>query len=62
MKRLMTALALSCVLSTTAFAGDIPSVGITAPAPQPTTMAGEIPTSGLANSALSLIQTLLGLL
>jgi hypothetical protein len=54
MKRTMTALALWCLLSTTAFAGDIPSVGIAS--------TGEIPSGGFADAAMNLIQTLLGLL
>lgn len=56
MRHFVMALALTCVLSSLALAGDVPSVGITAQSPAAT---GEIPTVGIA---LSLIQTLLGLL
>ncbi|MDQ5844255.1 MAG: hypothetical protein M3539_03080 [Acidobacteriota bacterium] len=52
MKRFLMTLALTCVLSTSAMAGLIPTVGVTAPPPTgPTATAtspGEIPTGGLA--------------
>ncbi len=63
MKRFLITLALTCVLSASAFAGDIPSVGMTAPqpdAPPAPTAPGEIPTSGftqqVTDTALTLIQ------
>lgn len=54
MKRLLIAIALTCVLSSSALAGDIPSVGAPSPAPAGASQTsispspGEIPTSGLA--------------
>ncbi len=41
MKRFVLAMALTCALSVTAMAGEIPSTGITAP--------GEVPTTGLTS-------------
>lgn len=72
MKQGLATFALLCVLSITALAGDIPSVGIAPPPPPPpdemqattTTAPGEIPTSGLTyeitDTTLDLIQMLLG--
>jgi hypothetical protein len=69
MKHFMTLMALVCIISTTALAGDIPSVGITSTRPdggQPTTTTapGEIPTSGssyeITEATLNLIQMFLG--
>jgi hypothetical protein len=68
MKRLVIAISLACVISTSAFAGEIPSVGITTTRPDgetgSTTLPGEIPSGGLsyeiADSALDLIQMLIG--
>ena len=51
MKRLMLAVALACVLSSTSIAGEIPSAG--APAPPPPTIAGEIPSGGVPTPAHS---------
>jgi hypothetical protein len=50
MKRLMIVMALTCVLSASTLAGDIPSGGFTAPPPPPSTQTapGEIPTGGYA--------------
>jgi hypothetical protein len=69
MKRFLMTIALTCVLSVTAFAGLIPSDGVTAPPPDettPTTSAtepGPIPTVGLtqqmSEAALNLIQLVL---
>ena len=55
MKRLLIAITLGCVLSGSAFAGEIPTGGIAAPPPPPgqsqtatnSTTPGEIPTGGL---------------
>jgi hypothetical protein len=54
MKRFLTVIALTCVLSSSALAGDIPSVGKPSPAPAGTsqtttsTSPGEIPSGGSA--------------
>jgi hypothetical protein len=66
MKRLWLAITLACVLSGTAVAGDMPTVG---PAPtQSSTMAGEMPTvdsaapapsSGTQSSVVTVLLTLL---
>jgi len=73
MKRLILSFALTLVLAPAAFAGDIPSGGITPPPPPPppdgmqastTTAPGEVPTVGLTyqitDTAVDLIQMLLG--
>ena len=70
MKRFMMTLALTCVLSASALAGDVPTVGITAPPPDETTPTstltapGEVPSVGYAQeiseAALDLFQMLLG--
>ena len=43
-------MALTCVLSGSALAGDVPSVGVTAPPPPPptSTAPGEVPSVGFA--------------
>lgn len=46
MRRLALAIALACVLSGAARAGEIPSTGVIAPPPPPVTAAGDIPTNG----------------
>lgn len=49
MKRFLIALALTCVLSGSALAGEIPTCGIASPAPDgtaQTTSPGDIPTMG----------------
>jgi hypothetical protein len=69
MKHFVAAVALTLVLSGLAFAGDVPSVGITSTKPDPTqttaTTVGEVPTVGssigIQEAALNLIQTLLGI-
>jgi hypothetical protein len=72
MKRFVMTIALTLAVSGVAFAGDVPSVGITATDPDdPTTTTinatapGDIPTVGLTDeiseSALSLIQIMVGL-
>lgn len=61
MKRFLGAMALACVFSVSALAGDVPTGGftspqpgdvptggVTSPAPSGTTSPGEIPTSGFA--------------
>jgi len=48
MKRFLVTLALTCVLSGTALAGDIPTMGVPSPAPDgtaQTALPGDIPTS-----------------
>lgn len=70
MKRFVMTIALTCVLSGSALAGDIPSVGFTAPPPDETTPTttlttpGEVPSGGFAQqmseTALDLFQMLLG--
>ena len=70
MKRFAMTVALTCVLSGSALAGEVPSVGVTAPTPDettPTTSApapGDIPSGGLtqqvSEAALTLIQLVLG--
>jgi hypothetical protein len=68
MKRFVIALGLTCVLASSSFAGDVPSVGITSTGPdsgQPSSTApGEIPTGGssyeITQTAIDLIQTFIG--
>lgn len=78
MKHVVMTIALTCVLSSSVLAGDIPSVPGPPPPPQgitSTTSPGEIPTSGspgdvptvgaaeqLSSSALSALLTVLGFL
>ncbi|HKO63106.1 MAG TPA: hypothetical protein VJV03_18235 [Pyrinomonadaceae bacterium] len=68
MKRLLLAALLSCAVSVTTFAGNIPTVGVTPPSPPPdgiqaTTAPVEVPTVGfkyeIADSALDFIQLVL---
>ena len=66
MKRFVIAVALTCVLSGSALAGDVPSVGFTAPPPDeppPVTAPGDIPTVGftqeVSEAALTLVQLML---
>jgi len=73
-KRLLMTLAIACVLSTSAIAGDIPSVGAPAPPPQSigtmdttnsTSPGGDIPISGksdLSSEALSALLSALSFL
>lgn len=62
MKRFVITVALTCVLSTSTLAGDIPSGGFTAPPPPPPTPTapGEIPTGGftqqISEAALDLVE------
>jgi hypothetical protein len=70
MKRFAMAITMSCVLSVSTLAGEVPSVGITAQPPDettPTTSApapGEVPTVGLSQqmseAAFDLFQLVLG--
>jgi hypothetical protein len=72
MKRFLTAIALACVLSVSALAGDVPSDGFASPPPhgmaQTTSVAlpGDIPSGDSAQPApgavLSFIQAVIGLL
>lgn len=68
MKRFSVALALMVLVSVSAFAGEIPTMGAPEPPPQQTTATtnpGEIPSDGTAQSpsdaALSALLTALGL-
>lgn len=71
MKRFLMTVALTSALSSAAFAGEIPSVGVASPAPGKTTQTasatspGDIPTGGVADqtssAALSALLTLLRL-
>lgn len=69
MKRLTMTLALTCVLSFSALAGEMPTCGITSEEPTTTETAapGNVPTDGLAeqestNSALTVLLNILSLL
>lgn len=77
MKRLLSAIALTCLLAVSALAGDLPTAGLTSPGDLPTagvssptptgtTSPGDLPTAGFAeqvsNTALSALLTALGLL
>jgi hypothetical protein len=75
MKRFVTAIALSVLLSASALAGDVPSVGVPAPGPSGmtqtttgdiSTVPGDIPSGGLAeqvsDAALSGLLAVFGLL
>ena len=58
MKRFMLAVALTCVFSVSAVAGEMPTIGVVAPTPNPvvTTAPGEMPTTGvLATVILAII-------
>jgi hypothetical protein len=68
MKRFVMSLALTCALAGAASAGEVPSVGFTAPPPDepppPVTAPGEVPSGGLtqqmSEAALTLVQLMLG--
>jgi hypothetical protein len=45
MKRFLGAMALACVFSVSALAGDLPTGGFTSPAP------GDVPTSGISSAS-----------
>lgn len=67
MKRFVMTVALTCVLSGSALAGDIPTVGFTAPPPNETTNStapGDIPnvdfTQQISEAALDFFQMVLG--
>jgi hypothetical protein len=67
MKRFVMAITLSFVLSVSAFAGDIPTVGLTVPPPDETTepnTPGDIPSVGftqqMSEVGLTLVQLALG--
>ena len=60
MNRFFKSIVLTCVLTVSAFAGQIPSVPAPEPQPSPTTSPGEIP-SGMAEQFSSeALSTLLG--
>lgn len=67
MKRFVMALALACVISGTALAGDVPSTGAPAPGDVPSTgapspaRAGYIPSTGAASPIVTVILTILSL-
>ena len=66
MKRFLATIALACVLSASASAGEVPTSGVASPQP------GEVPTSGVTSPqtgdlihngpAVSMILTIIGLL
>jgi len=58
MKRFMLAVALTCVLSVSAIAGEMPTMGVVAPTPNPAVALapGEMPTTGAASTAPGEIQ------
>ena len=66
MKRFLATIALACVLSASASAGEVPTSGVASPQP------GEVPTSGITSpqtgdslstaSVVSVILTIVGLL
>lgn len=72
MKRIMVTIALTCVLSASVLAGEVPTVGVTPPPPPPpdgiqatsTSALGDVPSVGftqeVTETALSLIQSILG--
>jgi hypothetical protein len=67
MRRLASAIALACLLSGAAYAGEIHTTGATAPASPTETADGEIPTTGAtepdASTAVeTIILTLLGII
>src|SRR6267378_1602330 len=56
MKRIVVTVALACVLSSSALAGEVPSVGYAPPPPDPTHMTsvaslGDVPTGGYTQDA-----------
>lgn len=71
MKRFVMTIALTCALSASALAGDVPTVGVTPPPPPPpdglqatiTSALGDIPpvgfTQGVSEAVLTLIQSIL---
>ena len=65
MKRFLGAMALACVFSVSALAGDLPTGGLSSPAPTGTTSPGDLPTGGFADqvsdAALSALLSVLGL-
>jgi hypothetical protein len=67
MKRFVITLALTCVLSCSALAGEVPTVGFTAPPPDEPpapTAPGEVPSGGftqeMSQTALTFVQLMLG--
>ena len=74
MKRFLMTMALTCVLSSSSLAGEVPTVGITSPPPPPsgfqsatdTTAPGDVPSVGfsqqVSEAAFDLIQLLMGTL
>jgi hypothetical protein len=64
MKRLLMTIALSCALSVTVLAGQIPTVGFNVPPPDETstpTTRGEIPTVGLSQQMSDVVLDLVQL-
>ena len=62
MKRLSIALILTCVLSVSAFAGEIPTVGVAAPSPSPTPTTQSTGTSSSNSIATTILLTVLSLI
>lgn len=62
MKRLGIALILTCALSVSAFAGDIPTIGVAAPSPSPTPTMQSTSASTSSSIATTILLTVLSLI
>ena len=62
MKKLGIALLLTCALSVSALAGDIPTVGVAAPSPSPTPTTQSTSTSTSSSIATTILLTVLSLI
>jgi hypothetical protein len=62
MKRLLATLALTCVLSTSALAGSIPTCGIVSEEPPPDAITGNIPTTDATLESEAVLDVLLTIL
>ena len=61
MKRLLTVATITCVLSVSVLAGNIPTDGVAAPTPPPQESEGKIPTGDLTNPVFETILTVIGI-
>jgi hypothetical protein len=61
MKRFLLVVTLTCALSSTALAGNIPTGDIAPPPPPPPEAEGNIPTGDVTNPLVELIVTLIGI-